>query len=254
MSVTVIDDRALERLRRVHIVDPAMWGVQAGTDFWVNSSGLIYTAGRTLITDGGWTATSVSLVAGAGADLLSKDDPGVPGHTLTNANSDLLQSPSIFGDYAHAHMAAIIYGAKTLPRYLVCDAYATWSVVSADDDTTAIGFCEDGGSIIVAADHIAAATSNGTGGVWNLSANGSVTAGVTVVSATLPIMFRIIIDKVTQLSTLYIDGVFQGTIAVTADEFPCAFGMGVGAASANRILFHNAHVWYAWSLPSNPQF
>lgn len=238
-------------VQRKHIVDAGMWGVQFGTDYWLSASGLQATAGRTLITEGGWTVTSETLVAGAGADFISKDDPGVPNHWLQNAGADLVQSPVIFGDYAHAHAAAVIAGMNSLPRYLVADCYAAFSTNSADEDTTAIGFVEDGGSIVTAADHAAAVTSNGTAGVWNISANGAVAAGVTVVGTAWN-WFRVLMDKKNALSYLYVNGVFQSSIAITADEAPYAFGFGAG--TTNRILFNQAHIFYAWNYPANVQF
>lgn len=236
-------------LRRKHIVDAGMWGVQVGTDYWMYASGLQITAGRTLITDGGWTVTSETLVAGSAADFMSSADYGIPNHWLQNAGADLIQSPAIFGDYAHAHAAAVIMGQKSLPRFLIADSYASFTTVSADEDTTALGFVEDGGSIVVAADHMAAVTSNGTGGVWNISSNAAVAAGGTVVDTSWH-WFRIVMDKSTGYSRLYIDGVYQNQIAITADEFPVSFGFGAG--TTNRILFNQVHVFYAWSVPTDP--
>ena len=238
-----------QALRRVHITDAGMWGVEHGTDFWLSASGLQATAGRTLITEGGWTVTSETLVVGAGADFMSLADPGVPNHWLQNAGADLVQSPVIFGDYAHAHAAAVIMGMKRLPRYLCMDAYAAFSTNSADEDTTAIGFVEDGGSIVTAADHAAAVTSNGTAGVWNISADAAVAAGGTVVGTAWN-WFRIIMDQVDAVSRLWVNGVYQNSIAITADEAPYSFGFGAG--TTNRILFNQVHIFYDWSLPFDP--
>lgn len=242
----VLSTEDLIGLRRVHIVDPGMWGVQYGTDYWLSASGLQATAGRTLITDGGWTATSTAPTVGSGADFMTKDDPGTPNHWLMDTGADLLNSPAIFGDYSHSHAAAVICGQRSLPRFLIADIYAAFTTVSADEDTTAIGFVEDGGSPVVAADHIAAVTSNGTGGVWNISANAAVAAGVTVVSATWN-WFRIIMDKANALSYLYVNNVFQNSIAITADEAPYKFGAGKG--TTNTILLNQAHIFYAWQRP-----
>ena len=236
-------------LRRVHIVDAGMWGVQYGTDYWLAASGLQSTAGRTLITDGGWTATSSAPTNGSGADLMSKDDVGTPNHWLMDTGADLLYSPPIFGDYSHAHAAAVIAGQNSLPRYLIADVYAAFTTVSADEDTTAIGFVEDGGSIVVAAEHVAAVTSNGTAGVWNISSNGAVAAGTSVVSTAWS-WFRIVMDKAAAVSRLYVNGVFQNSIAVLADEAPYKFGAGKG--TTNTILLNQAHIFYAWTLPFDP--
>ncbi|KKK63454.1 hypothetical protein LCGC14_2994100, partial [marine sediment metagenome] len=43
-------------------------------------------------------------------DFLSSSDIGVPDHVLTNASGDLLQSPAIFGGYAHSRAAESMLG------------------------------------------------------------------------------------------------------------------------------------------------
>lgn len=251
MSVTVIDDRVVERLRRVHVTDPAMWGVEAGTDFWLYNSGTQLTAGRTLITDGGWTATSLSLTAGTGADFNSFDDLGTPGHWTTNAGADLLQSPAIFGDYAHAYQAAVIFGAKTLPRYLIMDSIAAFDTFSANELTTNLGFVAAGGSIVTSAN------TNGTVhvGAANYCLNVAATSVVGTTAADAGYhLFRIVLEKsratagTAGTAYLYVDNVFQNSQAFTQDAFPVSFGMGDG--TTNRLQLVSAHVYYAWGLPS----
>lgn len=242
----VLGKEDLIGLRRVHVTDPSQWGNQAGTDFWLYASGANLTAGHTLITEGGWTATSLSLVAGAGADFMTKDDVGTPGHYLQNAAADLLQSPAIFGSYDHAHMAAVICGQRSLPRFLVLDAYATFSTLSADEVTTNLGFVEDGGSIVVAADAAATFYSKGTGATFNMQANAAVVTGLVTVSTT-PNWFRIILDKANAQAYYYINNVYNGVTPITNDEFPLAFGAGAG--TTNRILLNQAHIFYAWQRP-----
>lgn len=248
-NVVILDSAQVDRLRRVNVNDPGMWGVQAGTDFWFQSSGLIYTAGRTLITDGGWTVTSVTLVAGSGADFISKDDPGVPNHSLTNAAADLVTSPALFGDYTHGRQAAECYGAKTLPRFLICDFYAAFSVASADEVTTNIGLIEDGGSPVVAADTLVTFYSNSA--TFGMQANAAVVAGTTTVDNAWH-NFRLVCDKQTGYAKGYIDGVYQNQIAITADEWPAKFGFGTD--TTNRLLVNRAHIWYAWNLPAQINF
>lgn len=251
MAVTVLDDRVVERLRRVHIVDPAMWGVQAGTDFWLYNSGTQLTAGRTLITDGGWTATSLSLTAGTGADFNSFDDQGTPGHWTTNAGADLLQSPALFGDYAHAYQAAQIYGAKTLPRYLVMDAIAAFDTFSANELTTNLGFVAAGGSIVTSANtngtiHVGAAN-------YCMNVAAASVVGTTVADAGYHV-FRVVLEKSRAAAGtvgnayFYVDNVYQNTQVFTQDAFPVSFGMGDG--TTNRIQLVSAHIWYSWGAPA----
>lgn len=234
----------LDLLSRVHVNDPAMWGVQAGTDFWLFSSGLQLTAGRTLITDGGWTATSLSLTAGTGADLMTAADVGTPGHFTTNAGADLLQSPAIFGDYLHAKMAAQISQNQTLPRYLCMEAYGAFDTFSANETTTNVGFVENGGSPVVAADRLAMFSVGAANYV--LASGAASQIGVTVADAAYH-WFAVVLDRVTQLAYGYVDRVAQGSIALETDLFPCSFGMGDG--TTNRFQLSQAHVWYAWAQP-----
>lgn len=251
-NIAILDSGQVDRFRRVHVTDPAMWGVEAGTDFWLYNSGTQLTAGRTLITDGGWTATSLSLTAGTGADFNSYDDLGTPGHWTTNAAADLLQSPNIFGDYAHAYQAAMIYGAKTLPRYLVCDAIAAFDTFSANELTTNLGFVAAGGSIVVSANtngtiHVGAAN-------YCLNVAAASVVGVTAADAGYHV-FRIVIEKSRSTAGtagtvyFYVDGVYQNSQAFTQDAFPVSFGAGDG--TTNRIQLVSAHVFYAWGTPTN---
>lgn len=243
---------ALE-LRRVHVTDPLKWAVQAGTDFWIlaSANGQGTASGQNLLTDGGWTATSIAAYAdGAAADFMSRSDPGTIAQYTQNAQNDLLKSPAIFGSYAHAHAAAVIAGMRSLPRYLVCDAYAQFSVVANDEPTTCIGFVEDGGSIVTANDSLGCISSNGTS--WVVQANGSENLSGAVAISTSPTWFRILMDVKQNLVYAYANGTLIGSIAITADEFPVAFGAGSGGAN-NLIQLNQAHIFYAWSYPFDPQ-
>lgn len=240
-------------LRRVHVTDPLKWGVCVGTDFWIYASanGQGTASGQNLLTDGGWTATSIAAYAdGSGADFISKSDVGTPSEYTQNAQNDLLESPAIFGDYAHAHAAAVIVGQRSLPRYLIMDAYARFSTVANDQPTTAIGFVEDGGSIVTAADNMAAISSNGTS--WVIQSNGSENLSGAVAVSTSPTWFRIVLDKNTNTAYGYANGTLIGSIAITADEFPVAFGAGSGGAN-NLVQLNQAHIFYAWTLPQDLQ-
>lgn len=240
-------------LRRVHVTDPLKWSVQVGTDYWmyaaVNGQGTA--SGQNLLTDGGWTTTSIAAyAAGSAADFMSRSDPGTPGQYTQDAQNDLIESPSIFGSYDHAHAAAVIVGMRSLPRYLVCDAYARFSVVANDEPTTAIGFVEDGGSIVTAADNMACISSNGTS--WVIQSNGSENLSGAVAVSTSPTWFRILLDQKTSTSYAYANGTLIGSIAITADEFPVSFGAGSGGAN-NLVQLNQAHIFYAWQVPFDPQ-
>jgi len=240
-------------LRRVHVTDPLKWGVQIGTDFWIiaSANGQGTASGQNLLTDGGWTATSIAAYAGgSAADLLSRSDPGTPGNYTQNAQNDLLESPAIFGDYAHAHAAAVIMGQHSLPRFLIADIYATFSVVANDEATSMVGFAEDGGSIVVANDAIGAIASNGT--YWAIQANGTQSVTGAVAISTSPTWFRIVVDNANSLVYGYANGSLIGSVAITTDEWPASFGAGSGGAN-NLVQLNQAHVFYAWRVPFDPQ-
>lgn len=254
MSTTRSQPIALSRgdladLRRVHVTSPHEWGVKAGTDFWILAAGagLLTASGQNLITDGGWTATSLAVADGSAADFMSASDKGTPGEITTNAAADLLESPSIFGDYSHAKQASMIMGEKSLPRYLVMDAHCRFSVASADELTTNIGFFEDGGSIVVSAETMAAIYSNSVN--FCIQANAVEGEGSTAVDNAYH-WFRIVMDKQAGYSYGYIDGTLISSVAITADEFPVGWGFGNG--TTNRIQLNQAHIFYAWRLPPDP--
>ena len=240
-------------LNREHVTDPVKWGTNLGTDFWfqAGANGNQTASGNNLLTDGGWTATAVDSTAGSAADFGSRSDPGTPGRMATGAASDLLLSPAIFGDYVHMHAAAVIAGMQSVPRYLVADAYAAFSVFSADEVTTNLGFVEDGGSIITAADVQATFYSKGTGATFNMQSNAAVVTGLVSADASYN-WFRIILDRTAGYSLFYVNGTYNGTTPITADEFPLSFGAGVGAGGTNRIQLSQIHIFYAWDKPRDP--
>lgn len=243
-----LNHRDYAELRRVHVTNPQLWAIEAGTDFWIKGAvNGLGSAGNTIITDGGWTLTSVTVAAGSAADFMTADDKGTPGHFLINDVADLIQSPALFGDYAHAHMAASIMGEKSLPRYLVADVLASFSTASSDELTSNIGFVEDGGSIVVSADIMAGIYSNSAN--WCIQAGGTEGVGTTAVDNSWH-WFRILMDKQNALSYGYVDGTLINSVAITADEFPVGFGWGTG--TNNDILVAQAHVFYAWAIPEDP--
>lgn len=234
-------------LGRLHV--PAHeWGLYpAATDFWLG--GDIFgqlnatTAGLGLV-DFGWTATSMTTQAPSGADFGSAADIGTPAGIITNAGSDLLQSPSMFGDWVHMEQAR--YHLGVFPKYLMLEAYLRFATASNAEATTNYGFCEDGGSIIVNADLIAGLQSDGTNFV--LSTGGDSDAGAVIQTTTLGLRIKIApgtSDKVQWwLRTSPTGGfVSQGTADLTTDEFPCAFGFGQG--TSNVIHHHVAHIFYS---------
>jgi hypothetical protein len=236
-----------EALLRKHVLNPFNWGIEAGTDFWLSATanGMLSASTTFLISDAGWTATSQALADGAAADFMTASDVGTPGGFTSNAQNDLLSSPAIFGDYAHAHQAMILLGKKTLPRYLIGDFYARFSVASSNETTTQLGFVEDGGSPAVAADAMAMFVSNGT--TFTIRSGAATGTGVVAID-TAAHRFRIVCDRVADTAYGYVDGVASGSIAIQADEWPVKFGSGSGGAN-NLIQLTQAHIFYAYKVP-----
>ena len=126
-------------INRVHVTRPSLWSRSAGTDFWIMAGvGTPGIAADEALTDYGWTLTSITQTAGTLADLMSSADTGTPNIMALDAASDLLLSPSIFGDYGHALQAGAILGYT--PTTLNLELYANFSVHSASEDTTGFGF------------------------------------------------------------------------------------------------------------------
>jgi hypothetical protein len=196
-----------------------------------------------LLTDSGWTITSMVDTAGTGADLLATGDRTAPAHALTDAASDLIQSPSIFGDYLHGQIAAKILGYT--PTKLCAEFGFNFTVGTANETASAIGFVEAGGSIVTANDALATIFSDGTN--FKVRSGSAVTAAGPVVGAAWRIG-KITLDSSvaagTAMVTTTIDGVALPTLNLETDLFPVSFGMGIVAAGTNRIGLAWVHVWY----------
>lgn len=248
-----------EPLRRVHITNPMDWAQCLGTDFWIRggaSTGPLASLQGELLSEHGWTTTSLSGADGSAADLMTASDKGTPGEFTQNAQNDLIKSPAIFGDFTHAYSAALMLGKKKMPRYLIMDAVARFSAVTGTAATTALGFVEDTGSIVVSADSAGTFVSDGTNFVFNM--NGSAATSTTTVAADTAVhLWRIVLDRGsgTYSNTAaraypYIDGTLlvSGGVAVTQDEFPVAFGAGSGDVT-NLVQLNMAHIYYAYRVP-----
>src|SRR3990167_6001665 len=132
------------------------------------------------LVDGGWTCTSMVNTAGSDSDFGggvftpsttkgpksgpfdgSYGDIGTPNHALTDASGDILLSPAVFGDAAAMEAAANLPGKIIRPRVLIADFFAAFTVASADEVTSAVGFFEDGATASTEADQYAVVKSNG---------------------------------------------------------------------------------------------
>lgn len=252
-------------LARKHVRDGHRWGQEAGSDYWLNfNSGFDIMAATASfndeLTDYGWTATSMVNTAGAGADFGggvftpgvddprhgSFVDPASPNHALTNATGDILLSPAIFGDAAHMWQAARMVGKSTLPRFLIAEFMAAFTVASANEVTSAIGFFEDGATASTEADQYAVVYSDGTN--FRLAGNAAAMATGPAIATTWA-TWKIVLEFVGAAGPncyAYRNGViFSRTAGVgVQDEFPLKFGLH--SLTTNRQGLGVTHIYYDW--------
>ncbi len=222
---------------RIPVNRAAHWTRSAGTDFWYveREAG---TAADDLITNYGWTTTGLSYTLGSGADLLTSADVGTPTSTDFGAATDLLLSPSIFGDYVHSRQAANILGYD--PTTLNFECMAAFSVNSAAETISGFGFST--GSGLTATNHVAYIYSDAT----NFAIRGTDgTGALTDVGALVDTLWHRWRIVATAGGTVewFIDGTSQGTITLKTDLFPTAFS--ASSTTTNRLSLAQAHVWYA---------
>ena len=225
---------------RAHLLSPQEWGYAAGTDFYLFGSinGMLTAGNGHELSDYGWTTTALALAAGSLADFITSADVGTPGQITFDAASDLLQSPAIFGDYAHARLAQEILG--VLPNTLRLKFYAAFTTAANNETATAIGFVEAGGSPIGAADAMAMICSDGTN--FGLRSGATTDAGAAVDTAFH--LWEIVITGGGTTIEWFQDGTSQGTITLQADLWPASFGAGIVAAGLNRLALSWAHIRY----------
>lgn len=254
-------------LARQHVLLGRDWAEAAGTDYWLNwnpAFDILAAASATdpgafsVLAEHGWTATSLVNTAGAGADFGggvftpgvnypnhgSFGDAGSPNHVLTNASGDLLLSPAIFGDAYHMWQAARMLGKSTLPRFLIAEFAAAFTVASANEVTSVIGFFEDGATASTEADQYAVIASDGTN--FKLTGNAAAMATGPVI-ATSWSLWRIVLQfngATGPNCYAYKDGViFSQTAGVGAqDEFPLKFGLH--SLTTNRQGLGPVHIYY----------
>jgi len=233
-------ERAAEN--RVYVTDPRDWAYKLGTDYMLFNStntALITTgtAGQVL-SEFGWITTALSYQAASAADFMASADVGTPNGLVFGASGDILRSPIIFGDYAHARAVQQILG--HLPTTLTLEAYAAFTTASADEAQSAFGFLEDGGTASVAADQAVAIYSDGTNFILRSDADTDTGA---VIDTNYHVWKIVITPGTTDAVEWFIDGVSQGTIDLKADEWPTSFFGHV--LTTNRINMPWVHIYYA---------
>lgn len=228
--------------KRLYVTDPRAWAFTRGTDYMLGmgtTTALITsgTAGQVL-SEFGWTTTSLAYVAGSGADFMTSADKGIPPHIILADASDQVLSPNIFGDWAAMKAVGRILGYD--PTALNLEVIAAFTTASNNEPSTGFGFVEDDAAFITAASagQIAGISSNGTNFVLSNDT-------VSDAGAAIDTSWHVWRIKVTSASIeWFIDGTSQGTIALKADEWPARFGAGVVAAGANDLALGDVHIWY----------
>ncbi len=230
-------------VRRVHITEPRLWSRSIGTDYWARFGAGVVSAQATageLLSDYGWTTTSlVETAATGGGDFLDSADFSVPDHLLTDASADLLESPSIFGDYAGSRAAETILGYA--PTALTCEFYGSWTVVTGTSNRSGFGLVQDGGAAGTAVDQLAWIYTDGTNFILRSSGDSSVGA----LDDTDWHTWKIVVSNGSTTAAIewFIDGTSQGTLDRLEDQWPVSFGMH--ALTTNRPAIAWLHIWYS---------
>ena len=231
--------RVSHNLRR-HVSRPSLWTREPGTDFWLKPGvGMPGIAADELLTDYGWTLTSITQTAGSLGDLLSSADVETPNIAALDAASDLLLGPLIFGDYASGLLAGQFLG--YMPTKLCLELYANFSVATVAETTSGFGFST--GTSLTATNHIAFIYSDAT----NFAIRGTPGTGLYVDTGALvdnAYHHWKIVATAGGAVTWYIDGALQGQISLVTDLFPTALSASVVAAGTNRVNIAWAHIWY----------
>ena|SRR3990167_505554 len=227
-----------------HHVPAHLWQSEAGTDFWliVRNADPITASGATNLSgldSFGWTTTTLSLTAGTGGDFLSSATVGTPTGISLGADTDLLQSPFIFGDYSNGLLAGKILG--HYPTRLSVEVFAAFPTATANETRTGFGLVEAGGTAGTDNDAMAWIHDNGTNFVLRSAADSD--AGAADLNDGLYRLFKIVVSVgTTDKIEWFIDGTSQGTMDNQAALWPCSFG--AYASTTNRIALAWAHIWY----------
>lgn len=239
----MITGSGIELDKRVHARMGSDWARMAATDFWVvggpSEESSATGAGLRTLDGGGWTATSITEDAGSAGDYLSTTDHD-PSSFHLDAASDVLQSPGIFGSYAHAYMASKILGYTVTE--LNAEVYCQFVDATTDEEGSQVGFIEGGGDAKDGTNAVATVYSDGTN--YRLQSSAAETAAGAVDDTSWHLWK---IQIVAAGCYHWMDGTLANStvLALISDKFPVSFGIGVEAAGTNFSKFAWAHVWYA---------
>ncbi len=224
--------------QRVHITRPSLWSRSAGTDFWIpGHADTVGIAADELLTDYGWTTTGLSYATSTGGDFLSSADVGTPEAIILGADTDLLQSPQVFGDYSHGLMAAGILG--YMPTKLTVEVYAAFTTSSGNESRTGFGLVKDGGTAGVD-DHANAWIFAGTTFTCRHPADSDGGSSKNTAYHRFQIVQSV---GTTAAIEWFVDGTSQGTLNAATDRYPASFG--AYTSTTNRLAIPWVHIWYS---------
>ncbi|MEX0781258.1 MAG: hypothetical protein WD557_01315 [Dehalococcoidia bacterium] len=216
------------------ITDPSKWLMSPGYEYWAGPFGDADAIGvANMGASQGWTAASLITAPGGTGDLNASGDD-VPFMIGGNVAGSLLTSPIIFGGYSAFQVAEKFLGSA--PTKLCCEFRAQWTVASANETDTYIGFIAPATTDAASAGSVAAIVSDGTN--FRLRSDNGDDAGAAIDTAIHT--WRIEVGPTT--TEWFIDGVSQGTITTEADIYPTSFKFDTG--TTNRVFLAWARVYY----------
>ncbi|MBI5289909.1 MAG: hypothetical protein HY873_13130 [Chloroflexi bacterium] len=226
--------------RQVATTNPSAWGAGSGADALPYTDWIWTPTGFADWTNAG---TPADLAIGAITDdfMSSADMDNGPSVDL-NSSGDMIHSGNGtdqgFGEWKHARAAGIILGA--MPDKLELEWIAQFATASANEPTSGFGFVQASALMTGALGTKAAViASNGT----NFTCTGSVSFDTGAAVDTNWHIWKIVLSLAGQNVEWYIDGVSQGTFAISTDIFPVR--IGAHAFTTNRLRMGPCRVRYA---------
>lgn len=220
--------------------DPRWWGAAAGYEFWAVFGHVDLVTVMAATNDGlsgyGWSgaiAANASVTEGSTGDFLSSADVD-PTRLVVGSTNTNIWSPRIFGSYDHGLVASRFL--NYMPTKLGMECYARFSVASANENTSFIGFHAVSATDITAAGGLAGIMSDGAN--FRLKSDTGDDAGAAVDTAWH--LFKFIIDGTNV--EWFIDGTSQGTITMLNDIFPTSWGVASGTTNRPQVAW--VRIWY----------
>lgn len=221
------------------VTDPRYWATNAGYEFQADFGNVDLITVLSATNDGlsgyGWATTSLVAVDGTAGDLLDAADV-TPTHIATDATSDLLTSPRVFGSYNHALQASRFLG--YMPTRMVMECYAAFTVNSADVETgTFFGMAAPSSTTYNGAGSVGSILAN-FGGLFRCASNSNGDSGSATDTAWH--VWKVVFGP--SDTEWFIDGVSQGTFATQTDAWPSSFR--INTSTTNRIALSWVRIYY----------